>query len=382
MIKLTPPILLISFFALLGGFILILIIKKIFYYTKYKKKYYIFPKINANGIANTSMIIAISIAVIILLTTLSSGLMGIFFRVYPGWRATIEGILIKIGGLLFGPILGILIGAITDILTIALTSGMFHYGFFVICLAYGFFAGLIRIIINVSPKNLFLYILSISSICIVISTLCSLYLFFQYPDGYNISLFSQTFPIPNWLLMVVFIGVQGFFLLLLWFLFLVFEFDLFKINLSTFYLNINYFNKRNKFIKKILHKKNIEINQKKLLNYESKKYFKYKDHINLLNTRIEVFNKKKFNKHSWLYCFIPIHMLICICEPIVEIIMMPLFDTELGGGIPMEYWIAFRMLFLIIINFINLLVVYPIYKTIIKLIKYDYTTDVIKKFNN
>jgi hypothetical protein len=37
-----------------------------------------------NGITNVAMIIAIAIAIIILLTTITAGLAGILFRAYPG----------------------------------------------------------------------------------------------------------------------------------------------------------------------------------------------------------------------------------------------------------------------------------------------------------
>jgi hypothetical protein len=47
-------------------------------------RYFVFPKIDSRGIANTAMIIAISISIIILLTVLTAGLIGILFRIYPG----------------------------------------------------------------------------------------------------------------------------------------------------------------------------------------------------------------------------------------------------------------------------------------------------------
>jgi LytS/YehU family sensor histidine kinase len=54
---------------------------------------------------------------------------------------------------MFGPIIGLFIGAITDILTVILTAGMFHYGYFIAALAYGFFSGLVRTIINYTKNK-------------------------------------------------------------------------------------------------------------------------------------------------------------------------------------------------------------------------------------
>jgi hypothetical protein len=52
---------------------------------------------------------------------------------------------------------------VTDILTVLLTAGMFHYGYFITALAYGFFAGLIRILI-IKSKNKLLPVLILTTI--------------------------------------------------------------------------------------------------------------------------------------------------------------------------------------------------------------------------
>jgi heme/copper-type cytochrome/quinol oxidase subunit 2 len=72
------------FIYIVGGIILLLTIKKIYFYVRYRRRYFIFPKINTTGISNTAMVISISVTIILLLTVLSAGAMGIFFRVYPG----------------------------------------------------------------------------------------------------------------------------------------------------------------------------------------------------------------------------------------------------------------------------------------------------------
>ena len=92
-----------------------LLIRKIYYYFVRKQRYYIFPKISVKGITNIAMVISISVATILLLTIVTAGVLAIICRAYPGWRVTIEGILIKIGGLLFGPIIGIFIGGTKEL---------------------------------------------------------------------------------------------------------------------------------------------------------------------------------------------------------------------------------------------------------------------------
>jgi len=141
------------FFILFAAFIVFAVLKKIYFYFRFRVTYNIFPKLNNKGIASISLTIAISSSIILLLTLLTSGIMGVFFRVYPSWRITIEGILIKIGGVCFGPIIGVFIALITDLLTIALTSGMFHFGYFISALYLGFGCGLIRSVFNIFKKH-------------------------------------------------------------------------------------------------------------------------------------------------------------------------------------------------------------------------------------
>jgi hypothetical protein len=204
-VPIDGPKIILIFVAFVGAVLLILIAKKIYYYIRYRRRYYIFPKINTTGISNTAMVISISVTIILLLTVLSAGAMGIFFRVYPGWRVTIEGILIKIGGLLFGPIIGLFIGALTDILTVALTAGMFHYGFFIIALAYGFFSGIIRVFINICKKNTALFVFLVTLLAIAVSAVASVYIMVTF-DVYTLTLFTVEIVLQNWLLMTVFIS--------------------------------------------------------------------------------------------------------------------------------------------------------------------------------
>jgi LytS/YehU family sensor histidine kinase len=145
-------------------------LNKIFYYLRYKKEYFIFPKITVKDSSNIAMIISISIAIILLLTIVTSGILGVTFKAYPGYRSLIEGLTIKIGGLIFGPIIGCFIGAMTDFLCILLSAGMFQLGYFITSVMYGFLAGIIKIIlIDTCKKNLLKN--SFFSICILLFVL-------------------------------------------------------------------------------------------------------------------------------------------------------------------------------------------------------------------
>ena len=130
-LKDNPMFAVLVFLAFFLATLVVEIIKKIYYYFKSKKRYYVFPRPSVQGIANIAMTIALSVAVLMILTFVTSNLFSVLFRAFPGSRITIEGILIKIGGLLYGPFIGMFIGGLTDLFSILLTAGVFHYGYFI-----------------------------------------------------------------------------------------------------------------------------------------------------------------------------------------------------------------------------------------------------------
>jgi hypothetical protein len=59
-------------------------LKKIYFRLRYRKRAYIFPRISIKGISNIAMVISIAVTILLLLTVLSAGVLGIIFRAYPG----------------------------------------------------------------------------------------------------------------------------------------------------------------------------------------------------------------------------------------------------------------------------------------------------------
>ena len=179
------------FLGFVAAVLIISFIKKIYYRFYKYKRYYIFPRIGVKGITNIAMTISLSISIILLLTVITSGLLGILFRAYPGWRVTIEGLLIQLGGLLFGPIVGLFIGGLTDLLSIALTAGMFHYGYFIASLAYGLFSGLIRMLISLFKNNIVNFSIVSTIFVSLLFAAFSMFIEYQNYDVFKITLFAQ-----------------------------------------------------------------------------------------------------------------------------------------------------------------------------------------------
>ncbi len=63
--------------------------------------------------------------------------------VLPPIRISFEGLMIKISGFIFGPIVGFISGAVTDALCLLFIPSYFHIAYFLLIVFYGFSAGLV-----------------------------------------------------------------------------------------------------------------------------------------------------------------------------------------------------------------------------------------------
>lgn len=311
------------FIAFLIALLLASIIKKIYYKVRYKKRFYILPKIGIKGIASIAMVIAISISIIILLTIVTADLMGVVFRAWPGTRITIEGMLIKIGGLLFGPFLGIFIGALTDLLAVSLTAGVFHYGYLIASMAFGLISGLIsEIFKNSKHKNIQATIWS-TIILVCIDVLVILYLYMDLGrSNINVEFLGLAISVsPNLL-----IGIIGGFI---------------AIGIIAIWIGLYFYNKR------------IRNNNKML-------------------TQRQIINKK-----TWYFNFSMILTCAIATDALINVLMMPKFDAELSSLL-YEQWIAIRGVLFIPEVILNMLIIFPIFKIITPLINYDYHSELVE----
>ncbi len=174
-------------------------LKKLYYYFFKKKKYYIFPRTSIMGISSIAMTMALCVVVLILISIVTSNVTAVLFRTFPGSRVTIESILIKIGGLIFGPFIGFFIGTVTDLLTVALTAGVFHYGYFMSAMAFGLIGGIVKVFINKFSKKEYKFILICSIALIVTGLAVSGFVIYAIPynEPLNIS-FIVEFKLYSW----------------------------------------------------------------------------------------------------------------------------------------------------------------------------------------
>lgn len=314
------------FLAFLISLIVISFIKKIYYYVKYKKRFFILPRVSIKGISNISMVIAISITIIILLTIATADVFNVVFRAWPGTRVTIEGVLIKIGGLLFGPFLGLFIGAMTDLLTVALTAGVFHYGYLVAAMAYGLFSGFISDIFF-STKNRIWWKAILGSIMLLICNgLMTLFFAWQtnsFQNNFSISLFGLYFNVDVKILLAalgsfVFLGI-----IIIW---------------IVYFLDFGKQKKQHSFPNQAIR--------------TTKTYDLYSSIIIVLVVSI-------------------------VCNSLINVLILPSFDAQLSS-IRYNDWLVLRsMLFIPEVTF-NCFVIIPIYNIALKIINYNYHDDLLQ----
>ncbi|WEK83274.1 MAG: hypothetical protein L3I91_01045 [Mycoplasma sp.] len=365
-----------TFLAFAGSILLISIIKKIWYYFRWHKRYYLVPRVGIKGITNVAMTIALSVAIILLLTVLTSGFLGIVFRAYPGWRVNIEEFLIQLGGLLFGPVIGLFIGGLTDLLTIALTSGVFHYGYFFVCLSYGVLAGLIKSITNwvKNDTTKFLFIGTIVSA--VLTVLFSLFVAFQPMDTFTIEFLSTGLTF-NKLALITFVGcVTVFFIVILWLL----MFFMRRQKIAYLNLMIRY-NIRYKWIKsfhkfKMLYGGNQSQAALKHARWLAKNYKKISKIETKIFAKTNQWEQQKV-KLSWIDSLIPVVILSVITQIVTNCFLLPHFDPDFST-IGFSTWLAFRSLIYPAIIIFDLLIIFPTYRVVNKLVKYDYQNDVLE----
>lgn len=321
----------IAFFAVL---VLVTLLKKVFYYIKFKKRYYVFPRPSIQGIANIAMVTALSVAVLLLLTFITSNAFSVLFRAFPGSRVTIEGILIKIGGLLFGPFIGMFIGALTDLLSIIMTAGIFHYGYFIAAIGYGLFAGLVKSIFSYSKKSnsVFALVATIIMVLICIAAISFTYLYVS-PSGFNQSII----PIPilqsisRQYIVYIFAGFSTIVLLIIWISF---------------------------FVSKILQ-------NKKEKRQDKQKHFNRKQ-------------IKKLDKNYFIN-FTLVLMCASVSEMVINVMLMPAFDADLST---LQYgdWFTIRILLFFPMILFNFIIIYPVYTIVWPLVKWDYKKELVEDY--
>ncbi|WP_338969865.1 ECF transporter S component [Spiroplasma endosymbiont of Labia minor] len=121
--------------GLIGGFAFIYIIYNAISYAILRERYHGI-RFTTKNIAYITMFTAVSVSVTVVVS------MTVPITVFPPIRIAIEGVMVKITGFMFGPIVGLLVGLITEGLTMLFVPSFIHPAFIICICAFGFISGI------------------------------------------------------------------------------------------------------------------------------------------------------------------------------------------------------------------------------------------------
>ena len=140
----NPNILTSYFFYSSIGLIFLGVLFYLFHYRfiSRKRSFLSYPiNIQIRTILSISLMSAVTISVVFIFSKFTSIL------AVPSARVAFEGVLVKLSGFLFGPIVGIISAIVTEIVILFFVPVYFHYKFLLVLISFGAFAGLLRVFI-------------------------------------------------------------------------------------------------------------------------------------------------------------------------------------------------------------------------------------------
>ncbi len=128
------------YFAALG---VILLLGLLYFIYFMRQKHRLFQNLSLkkqiHNIVTISLFSAIATAILIFFSRINN------ITLIPAVRVAFEGVLVKISGFIFGPIVGLISALVTELTVILFIPTYFHYNYLLVLMAFGFFAGLIKV---------------------------------------------------------------------------------------------------------------------------------------------------------------------------------------------------------------------------------------------
>lgn len=310
-----------------------LLAKKFYYYFYKRKRFFIFPRYDVKGITNVSMVIAIAVAVILLLIFITGGVAGFLFRAYPGTRVTFELILVKVSGILFGPVVGFISGALIDLLTFSLSAGVFHYGYFISVALAGLLSGTLRSVITMSNNKV--WRIALFSSIYLLGTTAIVILMFDFfsgitQSGLNVNLAGIIdLHLSFTVFLLLIIGFIAFSILIIWIL----------VWISSL------------------------IAKRKRLKARLNTYQQSFDQLNREQRRSS-------DRNQWISWLIISIVVSVSCTLVIYITLLPVFDSMLDKQ-PYQWWLGLRLISTLPLTLLDIAVIFPILLLVVSLMKYD-----------
>ncbi|MBH8622981.1 hypothetical protein [Spiroplasma sp. hyd1] len=120
--------------GVIGALFVIYCVYNGLYYLINPKRYHGI-RFTTKNIAYITMLAAVSATVTIIISV------TVPITVFPPVRIAFEGLMVKISGFIFGPIVGLLSGVITDLIVMLFVPSYVHVAYIIVIVSYGFLSG-------------------------------------------------------------------------------------------------------------------------------------------------------------------------------------------------------------------------------------------------
>ena len=110
-----------------------------------------------------------------------------------------------------------------------------------------------------------------------------------------------------------------------------------------------------------------------------------KNLVNIINLNKKIENLKQDvangkNLANWFDYLCPVLFLGLSGEFFISSFLLPFFDIDFSA-FAYDYWLGSRIIIFPVILVVNIALVFPAYKVVAKLVKYDYQIDMIESIN-
>ncbi|QHX36282.1 ECF transporter S component [Spiroplasma sp. BIUS-1] len=140
-------------------------------------------RFTTKNIAYITMFTAINVSVTIVIS------LTVPITVFPPIRIAFEGVMVKITGFIFGPIIGVLVALITEVLVMIFVPSFIHPAFIIVIICYGFIAGIGSSFLRLGKGYNWVPVLLINLFLIVFAAFM-VFVIDGYPDDESIAVLS------------------------------------------------------------------------------------------------------------------------------------------------------------------------------------------------
>ncbi|WP_339029918.1 hypothetical protein [Spiroplasma endosymbiont of Cantharis nigra] len=168
--------------AFIGFFIAVYFFYNAISYWVLKERYHGI-RFTTKNIAYITMFTAINVSVTVVIS------LTLPITVFPPIRIAFEGVMVKITGFIFGPIIGVLVALITEVLVMIFVPSFIHPAFIIVIICYGFIAGIGSSFLRLGKGYNWVPV-ALINLFLILFAIFIVYVISAYPEGESIKILS------------------------------------------------------------------------------------------------------------------------------------------------------------------------------------------------